>query len=228
MPAAISTAAKPDLSVSAASAACHATRSELAMLYTRYAWASGHASQKRVADVACGTGSGLGWLARMATSVDAGDPSEIHCRLAQETYAGREKIRVRRMDAFDLPFTDASFDLVLRLQGLDDLHHADTFLGEARRVLRPGGLLLLETASRDLSFSGIKEIFARAGFASHLQAGPRQDGILNSLERTLLPGPLKPIPRELQPGRRTGRLISLAPGMHLSHRTLYIEGRKIP
>jgi ubiquinone/menaquinone biosynthesis C-methylase UbiE len=235
MPAIIS---KPDISIAVQTPREHATRLELAMLWTRYAWAAGHSAGKDVAEISCGSGAGLGWIARMARSVRAGDPDDANCYLAQETYAGREKIRIRRMDAFELPFPGRSLDLVLRLESIDRLPGAEPFLGESRRVLRHGGTLLMAIESRDRarfpSPSALKEALAHAGFAVHLKAGFPARWLETKLLRTplkrLLQGPLEPVPRELTPGRHaTGQLITIAPGMNLSrYRTLYLEARKIP
>ncbi|HVO96436.1 MAG TPA: class I SAM-dependent methyltransferase [Bryobacteraceae bacterium] len=128
-----------------------ATRLQMAMLRTRYAWAAGQASNKDVAEIACGAGLGLGWLARMARSVEAGDLNGANCRIAQETYAGRGDISVRSLDALNLPFADASRDLVLLFEAIYYLPDAGAFLDEARRVLRPGGTLLLATVNREWS-----------------------------------------------------------------------------
>ncbi len=171
-----------------------ATRPQLAMLSTRYAWAARHAGGKDVAEVACGAGLGLGWIARAARSVQAGDLNETNCRIAQETYAGRDNIRVSHLDALHLPFPDSSLDVVLLFEAIYYLHDAGAFLCEARRVLRPGGKLLIATVNRQWSgfnpspfhtlyFSAteLRDLLARAGFEVHLQAGfPERKGILDT------------------------------------------------
>lgn len=50
-------------------------------------------------------------------------------------------------DAEQLPFPDASFDTVLASEVLYYLDNPDRFLQEARRVLKPGGVLLLSSAN---------------------------------------------------------------------------------
>lgn|SRR5487761_1906055 len=142
---------RPDYSTVTEQPEQGATRLQMSMLRTRYAWAAGQAAGKDVAEIACGAGLGLGWLARMARSVEAGDLNGANCRIAEETYAGRGKIRVRAMDALDLPFADASLDLVLLFEAIYYLPDAEAFFDEARRVLRPGGVLLLATVNREWS-----------------------------------------------------------------------------
>ncbi len=177
-------ALRPDYSTVTEQPDQGATRLQLAMLATRYAWAAGQAAGKNVAEVACGAGLGLGWLARSALSVEAGDLNDHNCRVAQQTYAGRDNIRISRIDALDLPFPDSSLDLVLLFEAIYYLPDAQRFLSEARRVLRPGGTLLIATVNREwtgfnaspfstryYSASELKDALARAGFAVNLHAG---------------------------------------------------------
>lgn len=44
-----------------------------------------------------------------------------------------------------LPFRDASFDAVLSMEGIEHFENQAAFLRECRRVLRPGGALVLST-----------------------------------------------------------------------------------
>jgi SAM-dependent methyltransferase len=176
-----------------------ATRLELAMLRTRYAWASGQAANKDVAEIACGAGPGLGWLARMARRVEAGDPSDANCRIARETYEGRAKVRVRALDALDLPFERSSLDLVLLFEAIYDLADAEVFFDEARRVLRPGGSLLISTVNREwtgftpsrfhsrcFSAAELKQALASHGFSVKVYAGfPERRGVLQAVIRPL-------------------------------------------
>ncbi len=223
-----------------------ATRLQLAMLSTRYAWAAGLAQGKDVAEIACGAGLGLGWLARVARSVEAGDLDLANCRVALETYASRENIRVRPMDALHPPFPDSSLDLVLLFEAIYYLSDAEVFFGEARRMLRPGGMLLLATVNREwsgfnpspfhtryLTAVELHDTLARAGFASNFKAGfAASSGLADRLPgptgraaalagaiplKRLFYGPLERIPRELEPDvYPTGVLSPIAPGMNLT------------
>ena len=116
------------------------------MLAARYAWAASFARDADVLEVACGAGLGLKWLAGVARSVEAGDVDDANCARARGS-----GVVVRRMDALDLPFEAGSFDLVLLFEALYYLPCAARFFGEARRVLRPGGRLLMTMANPDWS-----------------------------------------------------------------------------
>lgn len=114
----------------------------------RYHWAASMASGCDVLEVACGAGQGLGILRAAAKTVVAGDVSPQVLATAQANFADRVPLSV--FGAEQLPFADASFDLVLLFEALYYVPNPAEFFAEARRVLRPGGRLLIATANKDL------------------------------------------------------------------------------
>ncbi len=124
-----------------------ATADQLQILYTRYELASGYASGRDVLEVACGAGVGLGLLARNARRVVGGDIDERNFATARETYAHHENVEVQLLDALQLPYPRASFDVMVLYEALYYLPSIDDFLREARRVLRPGGRLVLSSVN---------------------------------------------------------------------------------
>lgn len=95
---------------------------------------------RRVLDVGCGAGGNLGLLAEFGDVLGAepAGPGLDGCRAR-----GLGPDRVVEAGAERLPFDDESFGLVT---ALDVIEHLDDDLGalkEMRRVLRPGGHLLL-------------------------------------------------------------------------------------
>lgn len=95
-----------------------------------------------VLEVGCGTGAFAERLTRdlPGTSYVAVDQSQ---RLAELTAARGVDARVA--DVQDLPFADASFDVVAALWMLYHVPDLDRGLAEARRVLRPGGRFVAVT-----------------------------------------------------------------------------------
>ena len=107
---------------------------------------------QRVLDVASGTGD----LARaFAQRVQPGGmvvATDINGAMLDE---GRRRlldagvcVPAVQCDAEHLPFADASFDRVSVAFGLGNMTHKDAALAEFRRVLRPGGKLLVLEFSR--------------------------------------------------------------------------------
>jgi SAM-dependent methyltransferase len=102
----------------------------------------------RVLDDGCGGGGmcvSFGEEARRVVGIDPADRfSEAGTRLAKEKSV--DTVRFVRADGMDLPFRAGSFDLVLSHSVIEHVADPASYLREARRVLRSGGLLFLQTA----------------------------------------------------------------------------------
>jgi SAM-dependent methyltransferase len=95
-------------------------------------------SGARLLEVGAGTGGNLDLLARFG-EVWGVEPSAVGAALGRRQWAGR----VLRARAAELPFRDRSFDVVAALDVLEHLHDDLAALDEFRRVLRPGGFVVL-------------------------------------------------------------------------------------
>jgi len=135
----------PDYSPVTEKAGDWVTPEALSMVYTRYRFASEFCRGKRVLEVACGPGVGLGYLARRAMDVIGGDPTDSLLQQARHRVQGR--ISLLRLEAEALPLRTASRDLIVCYEALYFLQAPERFLQECRRVLSPQGLLLLCTVN---------------------------------------------------------------------------------
>src|SRR5438105_6153646 len=115
------------------------------MMYTRYHVAGELARGKRVLEVACGSGQGLGIVAHAAAQLVAGDVSRPLLRAARAHYGSR--VPLARLSAEGLPFADATFDVVLCFEASYYIPHMDETFSEIARVLRPGGTALFVNAN---------------------------------------------------------------------------------
>lgn len=124
------------------------TTEQLDRLCHRYSWASRYCSGKDVVEVACGTGPGIGLLSRVARSFEAGDYSNTMVQQVRRHYG--ERVMVRQFDAQAMPYPDHSKDVLAIFEALYYLPDVPAFIRECRRVLRPGGMVLIATANKDL------------------------------------------------------------------------------
>ena len=92
----------------------------------------------RILDVGCGTGANLLMLSKYgdAEGVDISEDALAFCR-----ERGLEKVRLGAGE--ELPYEDGTFDLVTAFDVVEHMDNDLAGLREMRRVLRPGGRVLL-------------------------------------------------------------------------------------
>jgi SAM-dependent methyltransferase len=95
-------------------------------------------------EVSCGRGGGAAYVYRTFAprSLVGLDPTAAAIRFCVDTWR-RGGLSFRRGDAEALPFPARSFDVVLSVESSLLYRDLGRFLAEVRRVLRPGGHLLL-------------------------------------------------------------------------------------
>lgn len=108
---------------------------------------SNHAPIVRALDLGCGTGELARQVARHFPRAQVLAVDFTRAMLVKAEAAGRDRPEGRRLDygratALRLPFADRSFDLVTNAFVARNLADLPRALGEMRRVLRPGGVLL--------------------------------------------------------------------------------------
>ena len=136
----------------------------------------------RVLDLACGTGASLGAVDDVATFLVAGDITLPLLVQARAHYI--ERIPFAQLDAMALPFPDASFDLVTMFEAIYYLPDHRRFLAEVRRVLAPGGRLLVSTVNAEwdeavpsahsttyLTLSDLRRTLGESGFGGFQVTG---------------------------------------------------------
>jgi demethylmenaquinone methyltransferase / 2-methoxy-6-polyprenyl-1,4-benzoquinol methylase len=95
---------------------------------------------ERVLDLGAGTGtSSLPFVAAGATVV----PCDFSLGMLREGKKRHPELPLTAGDATRLPFTDGAFDAVTISFALRNVHDTDAALREMRRVVRPGGRLVI-------------------------------------------------------------------------------------
>ncbi|MGW1023744.1 class I SAM-dependent methyltransferase [Streptomyces sp. NPDC002577] len=119
----------------------------------------------RLLDVGGGTGVHAEWLARDGYTVELIDPVPLHVEQADRLPG----VSARHGDARALPADDGAYDVVLLLGPLYHLtERADRVraLAEARRTVRPGGLVAAATINR---YAGLHDVLRQERYFDPLQ-----------------------------------------------------------
>jgi 2-polyprenyl-3-methyl-5-hydroxy-6-metoxy-1,4-benzoquinol methylase len=103
---------------------------------------------ERVLDVGCGEGELAARLASAGAEVVAVDVAEEALRRARVAHPELDLRLIDGEGDWDLP--DAAFDVVWAGEVIEHVADTATWLSEVRRVLRPGGRLLLTTPAHGL------------------------------------------------------------------------------
>nr|MDJ0905970.1 methyltransferase domain-containing protein [Woeseiaceae bacterium] len=116
----------------------------------------------------------LGSRAHRAVGVDI-DADARQLARAELLLAGVENCSLRHGDMYELPFADGEFDTVILDDVLGDARQPMVAIGEASRILKPGGRLLVLAQVRDGELDDIRKRIAVWCGASGLRlAPPRQ------------------------------------------------------
>lgn len=128
-----------------------------------------------VLDVGSGDGAIALMLAPRAKSVTCMDRSEKILDAAKHRLKNLDNVRFELGDVHELPFPDARFDEVLLFNVLSYASKPARAIGEAARVLRPGGRVVIVTlAEHDDSalaaaYQHVNNGFAEQALAKHLK-----------------------------------------------------------
>ncbi|MGC4042589.1 MAG: methyltransferase domain-containing protein [Armatimonas sp.] len=115
----------------------------------RYQLAAALARGKDVLDIASGEGYGSAALAQVARSVVGVDIAPDAVEHAARTYT-QPSLRFLEGSCDAIPLSDASVDLIVSFETIEHHDRHEEMMVEFRRILRPGGLVLLSSPNRDI------------------------------------------------------------------------------
>ncbi|MBJ6141841.1 class I SAM-dependent methyltransferase [Hymenobacter sp. BT559] len=115
----------------------------------RYAKALGFVKGKDVLDIASGEGYGSNLLSKEANSVVGVDISKEAIDFAENKYK-RPNLSFLVGSADNIPLPPASVDVVVSFETLEHHDKHDEMLAEIKRILRPGGVMIMSTPDIDV------------------------------------------------------------------------------
>jgi O-antigen biosynthesis protein len=119
--------------------------------YHRYLFASRVAKGKRVLDIACGEGYGSAFLSKTAAEVVGIDSDDATIAHARSKYSSISNLSFEVGHCEDPLDAHGNFDIIM---GFEMLEHLDEtaqarFLGNVKRILRPGGLFIVSSPEKN-------------------------------------------------------------------------------
>ncbi len=119
-------------------------------IFMKYAYAMEKARGKRVLDIGGGLGYGALLLSRTAEEVVFLDKSAGAVDFVKKAWTPiAPNLTPLRGEAVDLASEEGTFDAVFLMDVIEHLADPERLLFEARRLLRPGGVLVLSTPEED-------------------------------------------------------------------------------
>lgn len=128
----------------------------------RYAIAARFCAGKRVLDIASGEGYGSALLARSAQQVIGVDNDEEAVEHARRAYY-LANVRFVQGSCTNIPLGDGTVDVVASFETIEHTDEHERMLDELRRVLAPGGVLILSSPNKLVytDRSGLRNPFHR-------------------------------------------------------------------
>jgi len=121
-----------------------------------------------VLDVGCGDGALSYLMSKCGARVVGIDTSPLALSYARQmTHNCNTELQFVRGSALEMPFRDAVFDFVSAIDIIEHMEKPEEMVQECKRVLKPGGLVVLSTPQR-LTETPIDPLHIREFYANEL------------------------------------------------------------
>lgn len=129
---------------------------EISFVFSRhkfaYQFAQNYVSGKTVIDVGCGSGYGSMLLAKKAESVLGLDYHAAAIEYCRQNYHAAH-LRFKQKDASTID-AENEFDAAVCFQAIEHFHNPGHFLNQLKKVVKPGGTILISTPNVKKSLKG--------------------------------------------------------------------------
>ena len=120
----------------------------------RYEFATNYVKDKKVLDIACGTGFGSKILQEKGAKCVFGvDHSKEAVGFASKKYV-RNGLKFIIGDIIEIAFPDNFFDVIVSFETIEHVKQHEKALSELQRALKPNGLLIISSPNRKLTSPG--------------------------------------------------------------------------
>ena len=125
----------------------------------------------KLLEVSCGRGGGLDALLAQAPELEAVglDVAQSAIDFCRRTYKSNKRASFVQGSALELPFPDASFDVILNVEASNDYPDRPRFFREVARVLKPDGVLLYTDTVKQGRREAMEHDLASAGFRAEFR-----------------------------------------------------------
>ena len=125
---------------------------------------------KDILEVGCGRGGGIDFITRhfrprTVAAVDLSPKAISFCK----KYYNKSGINFTTANAENLPFDDGSFDVVINVESSHIYGDMQKFLSEVKRVLKPGGHLVITDFRRRHRIDDLMEDIANCGMFKKIE-----------------------------------------------------------
>ena len=123
-------------------------------------------ADKQVLEVGSGRGGGASWIARTYAPAQliGLDYSAAAVKLCNRMYGSQENLKYVEGNAMKLPFSDATFDVLYNVESSHCYSDMEAFIGEAYRVLKPGGYFAWTDFRDHKTMNSIRQIIDKTKF----------------------------------------------------------------
>ncbi len=141
-------------------------------------------TNKSVLEIGSGRGGGMSYIARYhkPSKCVGVDFSEDQIIFSKNHFKNIENLNFVVGSAEDLPFQDASFDIVINVESSHCYGNIERFIKEVGRILKPNGLFLFADLRQDKDMVDLKSLMEKQTFWNKIEEENITNNVLESLK----------------------------------------------